>query len=284
MSIIEKAVARLEKSAKPDEERDFAAASSVHVKTPPQSTVASGTRCAFDFDALHSQGYFVSEDSNALLAEQYRKIKRPILRNAFQNVGHDKRDLNNVLVITSAQPGEGKTFTSLNLALALAQEKDINVLLVDGDLIRTQMSNLLGLNGEPGLTDLLNDNYQQMLKVVIDTNIEGLHVLPAGRIERHSTELLSSKRMELVLGELMRVYNDSIIIFDAPPMLSSSQSNVLCELAGQILVVVEEGKTTKNAIAEAIRGIDKSKTIGMILNKATSGDSDTYYSSYGYQS
>lgn len=217
-------------------------------------------------------------------AEEYRQIKRPLLSNA---VGKNKIpvDKGNVIMVTSAFPGEGKTYSTVNLAMSIAAERDYSVLVVDCDVIKHSLSSIFGLDNQPGLIDILEDGEQTLTDVIVSTDVPSLKIIPAGRTHTYSTELLASDEMGRIMDELAERYMDRVIIFDSPPLLMTSQSAVLTAHAGQVLVVVEEGVTPQQSVVDAISQLDKNKVIGTILNKRSRlnrGDQyGGYYGSYG---
>lgn len=217
-------------------------------------------------------------------AEEYRQIKRPLLSNAAgKNTRHV--DKGNVIMVTSAFPGEGKTYSTINLAMSIAAERDHSVLMVDCDVIKQSLSSMFGLENQPGLIDILEGGEKTLKDVIISTDVPSLKILPAGRAHDFSTELLASDEMGRIMDEMAARYSDRIIIIDSPPLLMTSQSTVLTAHAGQVLVVVEEGVTPQQAVIDAISQLDKNKVIGTILNKRSRlnrGDQyGGYYGSYG---
>ena len=125
-------------------------------------------------------------------------------------------------MVTSAVPGEGKTYTAVNLALSMAQERDTTVLLVDCDVTKQGVSRMLGVEKRrPDFIDLLASDSMSIGDVLVKTDVPGLVMLPAGRPHEYITEMVASKRMQSVMEEFATRYNDRIVIFDAPPMLST---------------------------------------------------------------
>jgi len=239
-----------------------------------------------DINALAKQGMLSPDSERSGLAEEYRVLKRPLLINAFGK-GAVPIEEGNLIMVVSAVPGEGKTFTSINLGMSIATEMDTTVLLVDSDVIRRSLSIQLGLGERRGLIDVLRDKSMSLDDVIVNTNIPSLKVIPAGQADLRSTELLASNQMEKITKELSSRYSDRIILFDAPPLLVTSEAAVLSHHMGQILVVVESGKTTHAVVKEAISRLDDNKVIGMVLNKARGSFAGDYYSggydgSYGY--
>ncbi|MCW9024272.1 MAG: XrtA-associated tyrosine autokinase [Gammaproteobacteria bacterium] len=232
-----------------------------------------------DLDYLKEHGVITPDTMESVKAEEFRGLKRPILRNAF---GRNAVlvDQGNMVMVTSSLPGEGKTFTALSLAMSIAVEKDTTVLLVDCDVVNPSLSRFLKIQDNPGLTDYLNDSGVGFNEIIISTDIENLKVMPAGRQFSQSTELLASERMEMLTTEISQRYNDRVILFDSPPLLLASQAAVLAQLMGQIIVIVEAEKTPKSAVKEAISLLDEDKAIGVVLNKTKKLSSKSYYGSY----
>lgn len=274
MSIIEKAVARIGKTSVADK-KTSATVGRV------DSTIGRFNKitvCHLNSAALKEQGYLTSSEKNGRFAEEYRQIKRPILLNAF-NKGESRVEHSNLVMVTSALSGEGKTFTAMNLALSIALEKDTTVLLVDCDLIKPKLSRLLGLESQTGLIDVLDDPSKDIGEAIINTDIPNFRVMPAGQLNEFSTELLASDNMLHISQELSKRYNDRVIIFDAPPIIGSTLAKVLADFVGQIMIVVEAGETNKNLVREATQSIGAGKIVGMILNKCRA-DGRGIYESY----
>lgn len=214
------------------------------------------------------------------IRDQYRRIKRPLLSNAFGKTASIV-DQGNLIMVTSSVPGEGKTYTSINLALSIAQERDNTVLLVDCDVTKQGASRALGIENRPGITNLLEDEYFKLSDAILRTDIPGLTVLPAGRHHDYVTELLASKRMADMVSELATRYSDRVLVFDAPPVLSTPQTQILAGLVGQIVFVVAASSTPYAVIDDALEVIPEDKAVGMVLNKAVSiSNHGGYY--YGY--
>jgi len=244
-----------------------------------ESGVAKVT-CHIDLERLERQGFVTPMTDRRASVKELQLLKRPLLKNAFGQ-GAAVVEKGNLVMMTSALPGEGKTFLALNLAMSIALERDLTVLLIDSDVIKPALSNLLGLETESGLTDLLLDPNLQVSDVIKSTNIDKLRVIPAGRRYVHSAELLASEEMHRLAGELSERYPNRIVIFDAPPQLATAEAGVLAQWVGQILVVVEEGRTPQRAVKDAITHLDSQKVIGMVLNKSRGAYAHGRYG-YGY--
>ncbi|MCU7868277.1 MAG: XrtA-associated tyrosine autokinase [Candidatus Thiodiazotropha sp. (ex Lucinoma borealis)] len=236
-------------------------------------------RIKLDYESLSKIGYIVPHAGNKQLSEEYRIIKRPIIMNALGK-GAAPIEHGNLVSISSSLPSEGKTFTALNLALSIATELDSTVLLIDGDVLRFSLSKLLGIENEKGLIDLLEDRQCMVGDVIIQTQIPSLKVISAGNRSEKSTELLASKEMEGLLNEIADRYQDRIIIFDSPPILATSESEVLNQHMGQVLLVVEAGQTPVDAIKDSLTRLDSEKAIGLVLNKSREVKGSNYYGTY----
>ena len=217
---------------------------------------------------------------------EYRRIKQPLLSNAFGKTA-SLVDQGNLIMVTSAVPGEGKTYTAINLALTFAQERDTTVLLVDCDVTKQGVSRFLGMEKRrPDFIDLLASDSMPIEDVIIKTDVPGLVMLPAGRPHEYITEMIASKRMQFLMNEFATRFNDRIIVFDSPPMLSTPESQVLAGLVGQIVFVVEAGKTPFTIVQDALDMIPEEKAVGLILNKSESISNQgsyyyNYYTAYG---
>jgi len=230
-----------------------------------------------NFAKLKARGFVTPDAGSSQIAEEFRVIKRPIIRNA---VGRGAVKHGNLVMVTSALPSEGKTFTSLNLALSIATEIDSTVLLVDGDVAHPSIPEIIGAPHGPGLLDLLTRDDLDFADALVKTNIEKLSLLPAGTRHRRSTELLASEQMASLLREIASRYRDRIIIFDSPPLLATTEARVLATNMGQIVMVVAADATSQHAVNQALATIEGCEIVLMVLNKASRTDVGTYYGYY----
>lgn len=237
-------------------------------------------RVELDVEALAAAGVITPNAPRSNVADQYRVIKRPLIQNA---VGKGAVPLNhgNLIMVTSALSGEGKSFTSVNLAMSIAAELDHTVMLVDADVARPSVLRMLGLPPGPGLLELL-EGRAEMSSVLLRTNIDKLTLLPSGTPHPRATELLASDSMRQLLDDMATRYPDRIIIFDSPPLLLTTESRVLASHMGQIVVVVHAGKTLQADVQHALSTIESSPVRMMLLNKAQSTAHGTYGYGYGY--
>jgi receptor protein-tyrosine kinase len=236
-------------------------------------------RMEIDLARLKALGFVTPDDPQSLIADEFRVLKRPILRNA-QGQSPTRIRNGNLVLVTSALQGEGKTFVALNLAISIAMEFDNTVLLVDGDVAHPSLPGLLGLPTSPGLLDLLIREDLDVGEALLQTNIEKLTVLPAGTRNRRATELLASEKMAILLREFVARFPDRIIIFDSPPLLATTEARVLSTHMGQIIMVVAADSTSQHAVNQALATIENSENVFMMLNKAAKTDVGTYYGYY----
>jgi exopolysaccharide/PEP-CTERM locus tyrosine autokinase len=231
--------------------------------------------------ALLDGGFITPDAPVSTLAEEFRIIKRQLLLKVSggSEVAADKRQ---TVLLCSAQPDEGKTFCALNLALSLAAEQDVEVLLVDGDFAKPEIVKLLGLDDGPGLIDAVADPGLDVNDFVIATDIPGLSVLPAGRQMNNITELLASGRTRQVLSDLTRRHPRRIVIFDSPPALMASAASVLASQVGQVLLVVRADETTEADLKEAVALLSACKDMSLMLNGAGFAATSRRFGYYGY--
>lgn len=233
--------------------------------------------CDINLARLQQLGMVTRDGGRTPVAEDFRIIKRPLLRNAREPgaIRHG-----NLIVVTSALPGEGKTYCAVNLAMSIAMEMDITVLLVDADVARPSVLKVLGLGAEPGLMDILLNDDLELSDVILRTNVPNLCILPAGRANKHATELLASRTMSALLAEIASRYADRIVIFDSPPLLITTEANVLAAQMGQVVMVVEAETTTQHAVKEALRQIEGCAHVNLIYNKTKAFANGDYYGYY----
>ncbi|WP_440903489.1 XrtA-associated tyrosine autokinase [Catenovulum sp. SX2] len=298
MSTIEKALAKqkAKQSAQNPQIETLAADTEVQSTAPvvqAQQPVASenqtrddmdgkqfGRELTFPLESLDNDGYVSLSSKRKLINEELRAIKRKVLANAFGPLSNTL-DAANLVAVTSTSPQEGKSFTSINLALSIALEQDKTVLLVDADVLKPSVSKKLGVQDEveQGLMDYLLGEVDDVRDIIYRTNIENLRFIPAGKSSHLSTELLASERMAQLAHEFVSRYPDRVVVMDAPPLLGINETVVLANLAGQVLVVVEEESTKIQGLKQAIEQLDKDKAIGFVVNKTKKNSGIT---GYGY--
>jgi exopolysaccharide/PEP-CTERM locus tyrosine autokinase len=278
-------VARLLDETRPAAAPDAADPASTTVREisarPARASLGTQSKAAhIDLERLAAMGYITPEIGRAQLADEFRVIKRPLLMNV-QGKSASPVERANLIMITSSMPGEGKTFVAINLAMSIAMELDKTVLLVDADVSRPSVLSRLGLSTSPGLLDLLTDAELQVSDVLLRTNIDGLSLLPSGSPRREATELLASEGMVRLIDDLASRYADRILVFDAPPLLVSTESRVLATHMGQIVAVVEAERTPEKTVAQALATIESCPVVMPLLNKTSQPEVGSYYGYYG---
>lgn len=292
MSIVERTISKLQDVRKPVPGREPGAQGGMSrigtlVHGAPASGLegpsprnASPTRVVrFDRGALRSVGLLPPESDATRMANEFRHIKRPLIREALRQAEVDAERARFIMV-ASALPGEGKTFTAINLALSLSQERDFRVLLVDGDVAKGHISELLGLHQERGLLDVLSDRSLASSSVIVPTDAPNLSVLPSGTKQTGATELLASGRMQEVLRQIALDDPRVLVILDSPPILLTTESRALAPLVGQIVMVVKAGGTPRHIVQEALDALVEHDHVSLVLNQSTS-DSERGYYEYG---
>ena len=244
----------------------------------PEEGSHAQRRIAIDLNLLRAQGELPEAGLERRFADYYREIKRPLVQ---AMVAGDARAESRLVLVTSALPGEGKTFTALNLAFSVARERDVSVLLVDADVPKGHLSRTFGLQGEPGLLDALADETVDVDSLVIGTDMRGFEILPAGRPVEGAAELIGSARMAQIAARLAR-HPRRLVLFDSAPLLASSEARALKQIPGKTLLVTRAGRTSRQALLDAIALIDKTKLHGLVLNDAYASHGDDYYTHYGY--
>jgi receptor protein-tyrosine kinase len=238
-------------------------------------------RVRMNFAELRRMGMVTPDNMTSEVSYEYRNIKRKLLTNA-----RDPKTgavTNNLLMITSALPGEGKTFTAVNLALSLAAERDLHVLLIDGDVIHPTIGTLFDRPNEHGLTDLLSGNCQDVSDVLYRCeDMPNLSVIFAGKSDKNTPELLSSRKMADICLEMSKRYNDRIIIIDSPPVLACSEPASIAMHVHQVILVVAAAQTTRSQVRAALENVSACPSVSVLFNKAPQwqkieGESYYYY-------
>jgi exopolysaccharide/PEP-CTERM locus tyrosine autokinase len=222
-------------------------------------------------------------EPGSLGAEQFRRLRTHLLR-------PDILDAAKTIMVTSATAGEGKTFVAANLAAGIAHDLHFHALLVDCDLRSPSLSQWFRVQNGHGLSDYLVGK-GQLSELFRKTEMEKLSILTGGSAQEKPAELIGSRRMEALVHELKLRYNDRYIIFDATPLLATSEPEILARLVDGILIVVRAGVTPRETIKQAMISLDPKKILGFVLNDVefrSSGLSsryfgaDGYYAKYGY--
>ena len=217
-------------------------------------------------------------DAYSRAAEEFRIIKNRILRQIDEMNSAGAR---NLVMVTSARKGEGKSFTAINLAGELARHHDRRVLLVDADPKVSGLRQQLGVSDASGLLDLVRSERPNLTDLILPTEVEFLDFLPLGTDAKGSGELFASKGMTECMAELGRRNPDRLIIFDAPPCLASSIPHTLAACVGQIVLVVAASSTHQSDIEAALELVQSCPQTSLLLNKIPSWSTHSF-GSYGY--
>lgn len=220
-----------------------------------------------DLERLEEFGLQYSQSDSELLAQQFRRIKRPVLNIGFGELGAEMQN-SNVVMVASALPKSGKTFCSYNLAISIARERDIGAVLVDADVLKPNISRAFGIENRVGLIDYLLDPEVSLEDILVGTDLHDIVLVPAGQQHDEATELLSSRRMELFIHELSARFQARAILVDTPPLLLTNEAHVLAEHMGQIVFVIEAGMTSQAAVTSAVESLNRDKPINAVVNKA----------------
>ncbi len=307
MSVIEKAAKRLEElrragievpseteqsaaSSRFQSTADAALATSRALPSPSAngasviSKVPSSAATFFGLDLakLAKDGFVTPDIPRSRIADEFRIVKRPLIANASGKRAQPLKNAN-LIMVTSAVPGEGKTFSAVNLAMSIATELDQTVLLVDADVARPSLPRVLGTpSAGKGLLDALQSKSFDLGRALIRTNVEKLTVLPSGTPHANATELLASDAMVKLLDEMANRYSDRIIIFDSPPLLVTTEARVLATLMGQILFVVRAESTLQSDVKRALGTIEACPVKLVLFNQARTVAQGAYGYGYGY--
>jgi protein-tyrosine kinase len=239
----------------------------------------AGRQLVLDRGRLAKFGVSIPSSARSRTVEEFRLIKRNLMSAWSQSNAIGDRRANRLIMVTSARPGEGKTFSALNLALAFASERDVKALLVDVDTQHSGLPKILGIPGDQGIVDVLAGNLD-FSDVLIQTNIENLMILPAGRGGPHVPELLSSREMGVLLDEMALRLGGRYMIIDTPPCMASSDAAALAPLVGQIVFVVEAYNTQQAELEAALSVLSACPRISLLLNKSDAQASE-HFGSYG---
>ncbi|MEO1245981.1 MAG: AAA family ATPase [Pseudomonadota bacterium] len=235
-----------------------------------------------DEDLLREKGLLPEAATAAELSQQYRRVKRPLLRQVFTTYPVSVNETGRVLLVASALRGEGKTFTSMNIAQAIAIEPELQVLLIDGDAPKQGLTSAFGLDGKPGLLDLVEDRSMATSSVVYKTSQEGLFFMPAGARRNNSPELLGSSRAQRIVSELARRSGPCVVIIDSPPVLLANEARALSSAADNTLFIVRAGSTSAGQVDAALESIGSTENVYVLLNQSPSAGASDYKYGYGY--
>jgi Mrp family chromosome partitioning ATPase len=252
--------------------------SPIAVSEQGESVAFTGPHLAIDREKLREEGLIIPEEAATALLEEFRIVKRELLADARASVTGTA----NRVLVSSPHAGEGKTYCAVNLAIALAAEREIEVVLVDADMLDPSIPRRLGVESGPGLMDVLSDESIAPESLVSPTDIGGLHVLSAGHGSVRDTEYLAGGRIEAVLERLTRGAPNRFLIFDTPPALAASPAAELAAHVGQALLVVRADETAHAALDDARQLLSACPDIKLLLNAARFSPSGRRFGDYGH--
>lgn len=285
MSVVEKAIRKLQESQASGAAAPPAGTTPAAPNTGGAAASAQpqGEKIVIERGTLRAAGLLPPEADMPMLARQYRKIKQPLIARAVGR-GVPRAPKGYLVMIASAMSGEGKTFTAVNLALSMALEKDVKVLLVDADVTKPNLSQVLGLGKAQGLLDVLRQPELDVESLIHPTDLPTLAVLPAGTGAHEATELLASARM----GRLTEILGESdkrrIVVFDSAPLLQTTESVALARVVGEVVVVVRAESTPQPVLLDALKVLEGHTSVSLVLNQSVrTADSAYYYYGYGQE-
>jgi protein-tyrosine kinase len=240
---------------------------------------AQGGAAVIDRALLSENGLLVPGAAVGAPAEEFRQVKRQLLQTA-RAVRAGKGDRSRTVLVCSAKPNDGKTYCAINLAISMAAERDIEVVLVDADFAKPDVMKRLGLNEGPGLLDALADPQVDINACVVPTDIPQLSLLSAGTKSNTDTELLASARTGELIQALLDADPKRLVIFDSPPALAASPASVLANHAGQVMLVVRADRTVEGDLREAVALLDGCEHIQLVLNAVTFAPGGRRFGSY----
>jgi len=254
-------------------------------KAPEQPRAAGdglpGKTVRLDFRALRQNGCITPDNMTSAISNEFRGIKRKLLQKVRDP--HTRAAVSNLIMVTSSLPGEGKTFSSINLALSLAAERGLQVLLIDADVIRPSVGNMFVAPPTEGLTDLLSGRVGHVSDVLHRcADIPNLAVIFAGNPSANTPELISSGRMANLCRELSARYPDRVIVLDTPPVLASSEPAILASYVHHLIMVVAADQTDRHQLRKALESVASCQSVSMLFNKAPSWNEPEYVAYYGY--
>jgi receptor protein-tyrosine kinase len=275
-----------EKSGHYEQKQQAPAAASASLPTsgavaPPPGVAVNKNQVRLDFRALRQDGMITPDNLTSSISNEFRGIKRKLLQKVRDP--KTRATVNNLIMITSSLPGEGKTFSSINLALSLAAERGLQVLLIDADIVRPSIGKMFVDPPKVGLTELLSGKTPNVSDVLHRcADIPNLAVIFSGSPKNGSPELISSREMVTLCQELSRQYPDRVILIDTPPVLASTEAAILASYVHQVIMVVSAAQTDKHQLRQSLESVSSCQNISLLFNKAPNWNEGEYKSYYGY--
>jgi protein-tyrosine kinase len=254
----------------------------------PKVTAGKTARSEFkgvvelNYPRLRESKISLPGDRNSITFNEFRGVKRKLIPLASRN---STGRAQNVVMISSALPNEGKTFTSINLAITLAAEKNLNVILVDGDVIRSSLDGYFTGQERKGLTDLLSNSAVKLDDVLHRcSDIPNMHVLFAGAQNDTAPEMFASARMAEICHALSTRFPQSIVIIDSPPVLATSEPTSIVAHIDHLIMVVAAGRSSRHQVETSLSALSSCRSISLLFNKAPKWQRPSQGSYYYYGS
>lgn len=222
-----------------------------------------------ELEALERAGLVVGRKLRTRISEEFRVTVGTIMRSLKTSYAPG-RGAGNLLMVTSSRPGEGKSFTALNLAGSIAQHTQREVLLVDMDAKQHSLSDQLGLGDRPGLIDLAASTTMRIEETVVRTAIRNLSFLPVGTRRGEGSDIgegTVARPMTALIERMGRRFPNHLVILDAPPCLSTSDPSTIASYVGQTVLVIEAEKTQKSEVLASLDLIKACQMVTLMLNK-----------------
>ena len=255
-----------------------------HLEAEPAQAARETGPVHLDYAKLRASRIATPDDKDSTTYNEFRSLKRKLLpMTRDPETGAMTR---NLVMVTSALPREGKTFTAMNLAICLAAERNLDVILVDGDVIRGSIGQYFDGDDRDGLVDLLIERRQRIEDVLHPcADLPKLHVLFAGKRDRAAPELLASPRMADICGAVSKYFPHSIVLFDTPPVLAAAESAALAAHAHHLIMLVASGQAGRNQVEAALTEVSSCPSISLLFNRSAQWQrplsSSPYYYGYG---
>jgi protein-tyrosine kinase len=247
----------------------------------PTGGMPPGKTVRLDFRALRQNGLITPDNMTSAISNEFRGIKRRLLQKVRDP--QTRAAVSNLIMVTSSLPGEGKTFSSINLALSLAAERGLQVLLIDADVIRPSVGNMFVAPPTEGLTDLLSGRVGHVSDVLHRcADIPNLAVIFAGNPSTNTPELISSGKMANLCKELSARYPDRVIVLDTPPVLASAEPAILASYVHHLVMVVAADQTDRHQLRKSLESVASCQSVSLLFNKAPSWNEQEYVAYYGY--
>jgi protein-tyrosine kinase len=270
MSIVQSAIERIKKNAGDQDARILTMRTADELpraRMPaPLFWPTQTPSTTLDINHFRALNLYPPEEFVRRQQDEYRSIRREIIAASRERLGPGDSTVGPIVVVTSALPGDGKSYTALNLALSIAGEDVHDVLLIDADTIKRTISIACGVDGRPGLIELLGRPEASFFEYACPTNFRRLRILPSGKRRENATDLFGAERIVPLFDSIRTALAGHIVVIDTPPILLSSETPSMTDAAGQVVLVVRAGHTLQDSVKDAVSRIRQSVPVGVLLN------------------